>query len=119
MKIFLSVATPKNPTTEPPIPIIIAPLTSTNPAAGVIATRPATTPEAAPKRVGFLNTVHSITNQVTAATAVATVVVRAAKPAIVLAPNADPALNPYHPNHSNAAPSAVSITLIGFIAIIG
>ena len=39
---------------DPTIPMINAPLTSTNPAAGVIATRPETIPEAIPKSVGFL-----------------------------------------------------------------
>ena len=54
--------------------------------------------------------------QVKAATAGARAVVKKAKPAIEFAPNADPPLNPNQPNHNKAAPKAVSITLIGFIA---
>ena len=48
----------------------------------------------------------------------ANAVVKNAKPAIEFAPNADPPLNPNQPNHSKAAPNAVSIILIGFIAVL-
>ena len=33
-----------------------------------------------------------------------------------LAPNAEPALNPYQPNHNKPAPTAVKIILAGLIA---
>ncbi len=51
---FFKADTPKNPMIDPTAPTMIAPVTSTNPAAGVIATSPATTPEAAPRSVVFL-----------------------------------------------------------------
>ena len=87
--------------------MIRAPPTLTNPAAGVIATNPAIAPDAAPKSVGFLNIKDSIANHVRVATEAATVVVRNATPAIAFAPNAEPALNPYQPNHKRPAPTAV------------
>ena len=99
--------------------MIRAPGTRTKPAAGVIATSPATAPVAAPNNVAFLNTIVSNKIQVNVATEAAIVVLKNATPAIAFAPNAEPALNPYQPNHNIPAPTAVNTTLIGFIAIFG
>ena len=65
-------ATMKKQTTGVISPIQNAPSRSTVPAAGVIATSPATAPVHAPTVVGFLLHIQSIAIQVTAATAVAT-----------------------------------------------
>ena len=85
-------------------PITIAAGTSTNPAAGVIATKPATPPVIAPNIVGLpiLNT--SIIIQVTKAVAAAIFDTKIAEAASPLAARADPPLNHIHPNHKNPAP---------------
>ena len=58
------------------MPMMIAPPTLTNPAAGVMATKPATAPEARPSTVGFLLKNHSVTIQEMAAIAVAVFIER-------------------------------------------
>src|SRR5665213_11855 len=85
-------------------PMINAPVKLTNPHEGVIATKPATAPEIVPNMVGFPVVIHSTTAQLTAAAAPAVLVEIKALTAIPLAANAEPALKPSHPNHSNAAP---------------
>src|SRR4051812_40655129 len=94
-------------------PIATAPIGLTKPAAGVIATRPATAPDAAPRVVGLPNLSCSTSSQPRIAAAVATVVVVNATPATWLAPRAEPALKPYQPNHSRLAPSSTNGTLCG------
>ena len=79
----------------------------TNPAAGVIATRPATAPESAPRSVGLPVFITSIITHDISAAAVAVLVTRNAEPARPPAERADPALNPNQPNHRRDAPITV------------
>src|SRR3989338_3481464 len=81
----------------------------TKPEAGVIATRPATAPEAAPSTVGLPRLVHSVNIQPPAAAAAAVLVAGEGLAAGALASGALPALKPNQPNQSSAAP----ITVIG------
>src|SRR5665648_990326 len=66
-----------------------APLGSTKPQAGVMATRPAIAPEAMPSRLGLPWTSHSENIQASAAMAVAICVVAMATPAVPLAATAE------------------------------
>jgi hypothetical protein len=75
-----------------------------NPAAGVIATRPTTAPMQAPRADGLLpratsNRIHAII-----ADADAVCVVANAMAAVAFAESAEPALKPNHPNHSIPVP---------------
>src|SRR2546427_13240688 len=79
----------------------------TNPEAGVMATSPATAPEAAPSTVGLPRIVHSVNIQPSAAAAAAVLVARNPLAARPLAPRALPALKPNQPNHSSPAPITV------------
>src|SRR2546425_2829910 len=81
----------------------------TYPEAGVMATSPATAPEAAPSTVGLPRLIHSVNIQPSAAAAAAVLVAVNALAARPLASRALPALNPNHPTQSSAAP----ITVIG------
>ncbi len=83
---------------------MIAAGTSTNPAAGVIATRPATPPVIAPNIVGLPTLTISINTQVMSAVAAAIFETKIAEAARPFAARADPPLNPIHPNHRNPAP---------------
>src|SRR5690606_21579358 len=76
----------------------------TKPAAGVIATNPTTAPIQAPIAEGFFPRRMSKKIQAIAAAADAVVVVPNAEAASSLAPPAEPALNPNHPNHSKPVP---------------
>ncbi len=89
----------------------------TKPAAGVIATRPATAPEAAPSTVGLPRVDHSVNIQPSAAAAVAVLVVVKACAARPLAPSALPALKPNHPNQRSPAPMTVRGRLCGGIGL--
>src|SRR5210317_848896 len=89
---------------------------STNPAAGVMATSPATTPEAIPSTVGFLLTHHSTNIQPRAPIAAEVLVTKNAEAATPSAASSLPALKPNHPNHNRAAPSAVREMLDGNMA---
>src|SRR5664279_2286617 len=80
---------------------------------GVIATSPATAPEAAPTLVGRPSRTLSTTTQAHNAAAVATWVFMNAMPARLFAARAEPALNPNQPNHSRPAPSSTNGTLCG------
>src|SRR4030042_2190228 len=91
----------------------IAPLMFTNPAAGVIATRPATAPEARPRTVGFLVCTHSVNIQDIAASAAAVLVLIKAAPARPFAASAEPALNPNQPNQRSPAPVMTRVKLLG------
>src|SRR6187549_2865379 len=85
----------------------------TNPAAGVIATRPTTIAVAAPTAVGRPDRMTSRIVQTTRVPAGASIVVTNARPAIGLAASALPELKPNHPNHSRPAPSRTNGTLCG------
>jgi hypothetical protein len=77
----------------------------TKPAAGVIATSPATPPVIAPNIVGFPTLMISINTHVIKAVAAETFETKIAEAASPLAARADPPLNPIHPNHRNPAPN--------------
>ena len=84
--------------------------------AGVMATRPATTPEAAPSDVEWPSRIFSTRSQPSVAAAVATRVLTQATAAVLLAASAEPALKPNQPNHSRPAPIMTSGRLCGRIA---
>ncbi|TDZ82699.1 hypothetical protein DE4585_01489 [Mycobacteroides salmoniphilum] len=84
-----------------------------------MATRPATIPEAAPSEVACPSRIRSVNSQPSIAAAVATVVVTNVEPAKPLELVADPALNPYQPNHSSPAPSITNGRLCGRIGVPG
>src|SRR5689334_21300518 len=96
-------------------PITTAASGETKPEAGVIATRPATAPDAAPSIVGFPFLNHSAIIQPKAAIEAAVCVAMNALDARPLAPNADPALKPNQPTHSIAAPMTANGRLCGAI----
>src|SRR6266850_6809737 len=85
--------------------MMIAPLELTKPAAGVITTNPATTPEQKPRMLGLPLLTNSATAHVVEATAAARVVVMNALAAIPSAATALPALNPYQPTQSIPVPT--------------
>src|SRR5215470_6667369 len=91
----------------------------TNPAAGVIATKPATAPDIAPSALAlpFLN--HSAALQPKAAAAAPKCVATNALDANPPAANALPALNPNQPTHSRHAPIKLSTRLCGGIGCFG
>src|SRR5712691_590993 len=95
--------------------MIIEDMGPTYPEAGVMATRPATAPDAAPRTVGLPRVAHSVNIQPSAAAAVAVFVARKALAARPLASSALPALNPNQPNQSRAAPMTVMGRLCGCI----
>src|SRR5581483_2043838 len=85
----------------------------TNPAAGVIATRPTTIAVAAPTAVGFFERPRSRNIHTTSVPAGASMVDVNASAAMGLAATALPALKPNQPNHSRPAPSSVNGMLCG------
>ena len=89
------------------------------PAAGVIATRPATAPEAAPRVVAFPVSRFSRASQLIMPPTPDKCVARAALAARYPALSAEPALNPIQPNHKRPAPSKVSGRLCGAIITFG
>ena len=89
----------------------------TKPAAGVMATSPATAPEAAPRVVALPPCSHSAAIQDRAAAAVAMWVVTKALAASPSAARADPALKPNQPNQRMAAPRMVMGRLWGMKAV--
>ena len=91
----------------------------TNPAAGVIATSPATAPEMPPKTVGLPRRNHSIASQPSAAAALAKCVATNALVARLLAASALPALKPNQPTHKRHAPTNESVRLCGRIGCCG
>src|SRR5579864_7170161 len=97
------VAAQKQPTPAA-TPMTIEPPGNTKPEAGVIATSPATAPDAAPSTDGFPLAIHSANIHPSAAAAVAICVTVIAMPARPFAAVADPALKPNQPTHSNEAP---------------
>src|SRR5258707_6555479 len=94
----------------------IAPVASTKPEAGVIATSPATAPDAMPSTDGLPLKIHSVNIHDSAATAVANCVTNIAMPARPSAATAEPALKPNQPTHKSDAPISVSVRLAGAIA---
>src|SRR5437773_9258840 len=96
-------------------PMISADIGPTYPEAGVIATSPATAPDAAPRTVGLPRVIHSVNIQPSAAAAAPVFVARNALTARALASSALPALNPNQPNHSRPAPITVIGRLCGCI----
>src|SRR5688500_5358298 len=85
----------------------------TKPEPGVIATRPATAPDAAPNIVGLPETIHSAATQLNPARAAAVCVTTNALTASPLAPSAEPALKPNQPTHSIDAPITLNGRLCG------
>ena len=85
--------------------MIIAPVVSTKPHAGVITTSPATMPEQNPRIDGCPRKIHSASAQTNPAVAAARVVVVNALAATPSAATADPALNPYQPTQSIPVPT--------------
>src|SRR5580693_2881493 len=85
----------------------------TKPAAGVIATSPATAPEIAPRALGLPLFHHSAALQPRVAAAAPKWVATNALVASVPADSALPALNPNHPTHNKQAPMKLKTTLCG------
>src|SRR5262245_1431909 len=102
--------------TPPPMPIKMADIGPTNPAAGVIATKPATAPLAAPNTVGLPLRIQSIASQDKVAAAVAICVATKAEVANPSAASALPALKPNQPTHRRPAPITLNGRLCGGIA---
>src|SRR5690554_6724470 len=100
-------------------PMAMAPMGPTNPAAGVMATKPPTAPDTIPSVVGLTCLIHSANIHARAAVALARWVTSMAKAAVPLAPRALPALNPNQPTHSMAAPVTVRLMLCGGIGVVG
>src|SRR5438105_12866949 len=98
------------------MPITSAPVVPTKPDAGVMATKPATAPDAIPSTDGLPFANHSANIHASAAAAVANWVTNIAMPARPSAATAEPALNPNQPTHSSDAPTSVSVKLCGGIA---
>src|SRR5262249_59822181 len=96
-----------------PRPIKIAPDGATKPEAGVIATRPATAPAAAPSTLGEPLCNQLMVIQVIDAIAVARWVTTKALVASAPEAIALPALKPNQPNHSSDAPSTTIVASCG------
>ncbi len=97
-------------------PIARAESGETNPAPGVIPTRPTTAPVAAPTAVACPPKRLSSASHVSAAAAAPAFVVTKASDAVPLAASAEPALNPNQPNHRSPAPRRTYGTLCGMRA---
>eukprot|EP00955_Chlamydomonas_euryale_P075506 362344-Chlamydomonas_euryale.AAC.5 len=100
-------------TAAPIIPMRAAAPTLTKPAAGVMATRPTTTPRHMPVALNVCPLTCSSSIQVSIATAVATLVLRIACEVYTVALSAEPPTKPNQPNHSRAVPSTTYGTLAG------
>src|SRR3954465_10173832 len=87
----------------------------TNPAAGVMATRPATAPEIPPSALGLPLNFHSTASHERAAAAAAKCVLTKALVARVPEDSALPALNPNHPTQRRHAPMKLKTTECGAI----
>src|SRR5437764_13602887 len=93
--------------------MISAGIGSTKPDAGVIATRPATAPLAAPRTVGLPLPSQSAVIHDSAAAAVAVLVATKALVASAFAATALPALKPNQPTQRSAAPVSTKGMLCG------
>src|ERR1700722_486751 len=91
----------------------------TNPAAGVIATSPATAPEITPNALACPFFSHSAARPGKAALASAKCVATNALDANPFEASALPALNPNHPTHKKQAPIKLYTTLCGGIGCCG
>src|ERR1700722_7705162 len=91
----------------------------TNPAAGVIATRPATAPEMPPRALGLPLRIHSASIQLRAAPAAPKCVLTKALVAKEPELRALPALNQNQPTHRRQAPIMLSTTECGGMASLG
>src|ERR1700682_1393568 len=100
-------------------PMTSAGMGATNPAAGVMATSPATAPEIAPSALARPFLIHSAALQLSAAAAAAKCVATNALVASEFDASALPALNPNHPTHSKQAPMKLSTRLCGGIGCFG
>src|SRR5450830_352498 len=105
--------TPHKQITPTSKPMTNAPIGPTKPHAGVIATKPATAPEAPPNMDGLPLDIHSPNTQDTVAAAVANIALTNASAAISPASNAEPALKPNQPTHNNEAPIIVIVRECG------
>src|SRR5690242_7430203 len=114
-----TLVTIKKHTTPATAPITNADIGPTNPAAGVMATSPATAPEIAPSALArpFLN--HSAALQLNAAAAAPKCVATNALDASEPAARALPALNPNHPTHNRQAPIKLNTRLCGGMGCFG
>src|SRR3954452_14582227 len=113
---FFKPFTPHRQTTPAAKPMTNAPGMPTLPAAGVMATSPATAPEAAPSIEGLPLISHSAKVHDSTAHAVARNVLMNASAAELPASSADPALNPNQPTQRSDAPIIVIGRLCGDIA---
>src|SRR5271155_5825593 len=100
-------------------PIPRAGIGLTKPDAGVMATRPATAPEIAPRTLGLPLVFHSAISQPSVAAAAAKCVATKALVARLEAARALPALNPNQPPHSKLAPMKLSVRLCGLKDAVG
>src|SRR6185437_4944717 len=100
-------------------PMASAGMGPTKPAAGVMATRPATAPEIAPRALARPFLSHSATLQLSAAAAVAKWVAMKALVASALDARALPALNPNQPTHKRQAPMKLRTRLWGGMGCLG
>src|SRR6516165_2752171 len=91
----------------------------TKPAAGVIATNPATAPEMAPKALGLPLRHHSAAHHPITAAAAPKCVATKALVARLPEPRALPALKPNQPTHNKQAPMKLNTTLWGGIGVLG
>jgi hypothetical protein len=89
------------------------PIGPTKPQAGVMATRPATAPEAAPSIEALPLDSASPAIHDRVAAAVASSVLAKARAVTPLASRLEPALKPNQPTHSSAAPTIVRVRLCG------
>ena len=85
----------------------------------MIATRPATAPDAAPRVVAWPLRIFSTINQVSMAAAGAKIVLAMAWAATPLAARAEPALKPVQPNQRMPVPRIVNGRLWGGIGVSG
>src|ERR1700687_4143157 len=114
MALFSDVAAKKQ-RTPAAMPMTTAGVGPTKPDAGVIATNPATAPDAMPRTLGLPLTIHSANIQPNAAAAVAICVAAIAMPARPSAAPAEPALKPNQPTQRSEAPISVKVQLCGGI----
>src|SRR6478609_10043877 len=96
-------------------PTTTAPQVETTPQAGVIATSPATTPDAAPNEVGCPSRIRSTASQPSIPIPPATSVFNRTAAALPSAASAEPELKPNQPNHSRPAPVSTNGRLCGRI----
>src|SRR5258706_11016591 len=112
---LLSEVDAKKHSTPAATPMMTEALGPTKPDAGVIATRPATAPEARPSTLGLPFAAHSVNIQASAAAAVQICVAVIAIPARPSEATAEPALKPNQPTHRSEAPITVRVRLCGAI----